>query len=117
MQAQSAAEEEAEGESELDGQLLQEVSETLYLPALQALQVTPPASLLPVWPDRHVHALSCVLPCGEFVPAGQVLQVAAPADVLYLPAEQMPHVWPSGPEYPALQRQSEWLMLALGEEE
>jgi len=43
--------------------------------------------------------------------------VAAPADVLYLPAEQMPHVWPSGPEYPALQRQSERLMLALGEEE
>ena len=48
MQAQSEAEEEAEGESELDGQLLQEVSETLYLPAVQALQVTPPASLLPV---------------------------------------------------------------------
>jgi len=58
-----------------------------------------------------------VLPCGEFVPAGQVLQVAAPADVLYLPAEQMTHVWPSGPEYPGLQRQSERLMLALGEEE
>ena len=48
LQAQSEAEEDAEGESELDGQLLQEVSETLYLPAVQALQVTPPASLLPV---------------------------------------------------------------------
>ena len=62
MQVHAATEEEAVGELELDGQSLQAVSDALYLPAAQGLQVSPAPVLLPVWPARHVHAPSCVLP-------------------------------------------------------
>jgi len=56
-----------------------------------------------------------VLCTGELESAGQLLQFASPAEILYLPATHAVHVPPSGPDQPALQVQSVVLLLAIGE--
>jgi len=82
LHVQAAAEDEAEGELEFAGQSWQDVSDALNLPALHAAQVSPAPVLLPVKPSLQVHAARRVLPAGDLVPAGQVLQAAGPVDSL-----------------------------------
>jgi hypothetical protein len=59
--------------------------------------------------------LRAVLCAGELESAGQLLQFASPAGLLYLPATHAVHVPPSAPDQPALQVQSVILMLAIAE--
>ena len=82
LHVQAAAEDEAEGELEFAGQSWQDVSDALNLPALHAAQVSPAPVLLPVKPSLQVHAARRVLPAGDLVPAGHVLQAAGPVDSL-----------------------------------
>ena len=46
------------------------------------MQVSPAPVLLPVKPTLQMHAARRVLPAGELVPAGHVVQAAAPVDSL-----------------------------------
>ena len=67
-----------------------------------------------VW---QVQLLKAVLCTGELELSGQLLQLASPAPLLYLPAPQAVHVPPSVPDHPALHVQFVILILARGESE
>ena len=61
--------------------------------------------------------LKAVLCAGELESAGQLLQFASPAELLYLPATHAVHVPPSAPDQPAMQVQFAILVLAIPESE
>ena len=58
----------------------------------------------PVKPASHGHTVSAVPRLPEF--AGQLVQACEPLPLLYVGATHAVHEPPSGPEYPALQRQA-----------
>ena len=61
------------------------------------------------------HVVSAVCPTdAEYLPAPQSVQVASPVPALYLPAPHSAHVPPLGPVKPALQMQSEEVLLPAG---
>ena len=104
----------------------------LYFPATHNWH-PPPSG--PVAPALHVQAVETGLPAAEneftghaehvtsevaaeeseYFPGSQSVQGPTPSDSLCLPAAQCVHAPPSGPEYPALQRQSAKASLAAGE--
>ena len=61
-----------------------------------------------VW---QVQLLKAVLCTGELELSGQLLQLASPDPLLYLPAPHAVHVSPSAPDQPALHVQFVILML------
>jgi hypothetical protein len=65
----------------------------------------------------QVQLLKAVLCTGELESAGQLLQLALPAEPLYWPATHAVHEPPSAPDHPALQKQSAISMLAIAESE
>jgi len=68
-----------------------------------------------VYPSLHVHCSTAILPWGEIVFAGQLLQSKRPITSLYFPLGHMEHSPPSGPEYPGSQLQSVSSVLLLGD--
>jgi hypothetical protein len=96
---------------------------SLYVPAVQTAHVAFGRPKLRVkYPVLHLQSVDSVLPCvdvelpvhaihvlavvaagvPEYVALPQIVHVAGPDAILYVPSRQASHVWPFGPEYPGL---------------